>query len=204
MATISCTIPQAFSSKFKISSSSLPGLSSQLLGTQKRLGWVRPCKIGSSAGYRAKCWFKFGKNGVDAEGAGIYGSQTRDDFDRDDVEQVINPPSSACKFTPIFSLINLLLGTILLKIRLFFYCRCYIDGTFSSKRLDFYETDKLINGWNDMAILHVLRINQAKCLIMYSITLCWIRLISITGQYNYDMNCPCNSCENRYLSILTV
>ncbi|WJX33920.1 hypothetical protein P8452_22084 [Trifolium repens] len=32
-------------------------------------------------------WFKFGKNGVDAEGAGIYGSQSRDDFDRDDVEQ---------------------------------------------------------------------------------------------------------------------
>lgn len=90
MATISCTIPQAFSSKFKISASSLPGLSSQLLGTQKRLGWVRPCKIGSSAGYRAKCWFKFGKNGVDAEGAGIYGSQTRDDFDRDDVEQYFN------------------------------------------------------------------------------------------------------------------
>ncbi|MCI03400.1 protein LHCP TRANSLOCATION DEFECT, partial [Trifolium medium] len=34
------------------------------------------------------CWFKFGKNGVDAEGAGIYGSQSRDDFDRDDVEQL--------------------------------------------------------------------------------------------------------------------
>lgn len=38
--------------------------------------------------YRAKCFFKFGKNGVDAEGAGIYGSQSRDDFERDDVEQV--------------------------------------------------------------------------------------------------------------------
>ncbi|GAB2230589.1 hypothetical protein Droror1_Dr00014863 [Drosera rotundifolia] len=36
------------------------------------------------------CWFRFGKNGVDAEGAGIYGSQSRDDFDRDDVEQYFN------------------------------------------------------------------------------------------------------------------
>ncbi|KAL9271523.1 LHCP TRANSLOCATION DEFECT-like protein [Drosera capensis] len=35
-------------------------------------------------------WFRFGKNGVDAEGAGIYGSQSRDDFDRDDVEQYFN------------------------------------------------------------------------------------------------------------------
>ncbi|CAA3006713.1 LHCP TRANSLOCATION DEFECT [Olea europaea subsp. europaea] len=33
---------------------------------------------------------RFGKNGVDAEGAGVYGSQTRDDFDRDDVEQYFN------------------------------------------------------------------------------------------------------------------
>ncbi|KAE8734911.1 Protein LHCP TRANSLOCATION DEFECT [Hibiscus syriacus] len=32
----------------------------------------------------------FGKNGVDAEGAGIYGSQSRDDFDRDYVEQYFN------------------------------------------------------------------------------------------------------------------
>ena len=31
-------------------------------------------------------FFKFGNK--DAEGAGIYGSQARDDFDRDDVEQV--------------------------------------------------------------------------------------------------------------------
>lgn len=44
--------------------------------------------MGPSNGSRAQCWFKFGKNGVDAEGAGIYGSQSRDDFDRDDVEQV--------------------------------------------------------------------------------------------------------------------
>lgn len=33
-------------------------------------------------------FFKFGNK--DAEGAGIYGSQARDDFDRDDVEQYFN------------------------------------------------------------------------------------------------------------------
>ena len=37
---------------------------------------------------RCSAWFKFGSNGMDSTGAGIYGSQTRDDFDRDDVEQV--------------------------------------------------------------------------------------------------------------------
>lgn len=37
---------------------------------------------------RVTCWFKFGKNGLDAEGAGIYGSQGRDDFDVDDIEHV--------------------------------------------------------------------------------------------------------------------
>lgn len=36
------------------------------------------------------CWFKFGKRGVDAEDAGIYGTQKREDFDRDDVEQYFN------------------------------------------------------------------------------------------------------------------
>ncbi|POO00402.1 Ankyrin repeat-containing domain containing protein [Trema orientale] len=59
--------------------------------SSSRLGWVRSSSgIGPSNGSRAKCWFKFGKNGVDAEGAGIYGSQSRDDFDRDDVEQYFN------------------------------------------------------------------------------------------------------------------
>ncbi|KAJ6423241.1 hypothetical protein OIU84_024224 [Salix udensis] len=66
----------------------LPKPHSQFLGLQRNVGWLRPCRIGPSNGSRAKCWFKFGKNGVDAEGAGIYGSQSRDDFDRDDVEQV--------------------------------------------------------------------------------------------------------------------
>ena len=55
-----------------------------------RLRWAGSSSgIGPSNGSRTKCWFKFGKNGVDAEGAGIYGSQSRDDFDRDDVEQVL-------------------------------------------------------------------------------------------------------------------
>ncbi len=38
---------------------------------------------------RVTAWFKFGDNGMDAKGAGIYGSQGRDDFDREDVAQVI-------------------------------------------------------------------------------------------------------------------
>ena len=71
------------------SSTSLPKFSAQFLSGKTRLGWVRESGfIGPSNGSRTKCWFKFGKNGVDAEGAGIYGSQSRDDFDRDDVEQV--------------------------------------------------------------------------------------------------------------------
>ncbi|WCJ37194.1 Protein LHCP TRANSLOCATION DEFECT [Euphorbia peplus] len=65
-------------------------LSSQFLGTRNTIGWAKPIRIGPSNGSRLKCWFKFGSNGVDAEGAGIYGSQSRDDFDRDDVEQYFN------------------------------------------------------------------------------------------------------------------
>ncbi|CAK9175517.1 unnamed protein product [Ilex paraguariensis] len=96
MASIPCTIQLSFPSKPNTSPSSLCGstqclsnLNSQFLGG-KRLGWFRPSRLGPSSGSRATCWFKFGKNGVDAEGAGIYGSQTRDDFDRDDVEQYFN------------------------------------------------------------------------------------------------------------------
>uniref|UniRef100_A0A5B6YV12 Protein LHCP TRANSLOCATION DEFECT n=1 Tax=Davidia involucrata TaxID=16924 RepID=A0A5B6YV12_DAVIN len=97
MASIPCTIQVTFASKPYNSSSSSCGstpclskLNSQFLGIGKRLGWFRPSRIGPSSGSRATCWFKFGKNGVDAEGAGIYGSQTREDFDRDDVEQYFN------------------------------------------------------------------------------------------------------------------
>ncbi|CAL1384571.1 unnamed protein product [Linum trigynum] len=93
MASIPCTSIahlHRFSSKHPNPRSSAPKLASSFLGLQNRGSWVRPCSIGPSNGSRVKCWFKFGKNGVDAEGAGIYGSQARDDFDRDDVEQYFN------------------------------------------------------------------------------------------------------------------
>ncbi|XP_052206555.1 protein LHCP TRANSLOCATION DEFECT [Diospyros lotus] len=96
MASLFCTVQPIFASQSRNSSPSsssprLPKIKTQFLGVAKRLGWVRPARIGpSSSGSRATCWFRFGKNGVDAEGAGIYGSQTRDDFDRDDVEQYFN------------------------------------------------------------------------------------------------------------------
>ncbi|XP_010461933.1 PREDICTED: protein LHCP TRANSLOCATION DEFECT-like [Camelina sativa] len=73
------------------SSSSSPRLlSSRFLGTRYLKLQIRPARLGPSNGSRTTCWFKFGKNGVDAENAGIYGSQSRDDFDRDDVEQYFN------------------------------------------------------------------------------------------------------------------
>ncbi|GAB2277820.1 hypothetical protein Dimus_012524 [Dionaea muscipula] len=64
-----------------------------VLGSSKRvrgLAHLRPRIRKDGNRGRVTCWFKFGKNGVDAEGAGIYGSQSRDDFDRDDVEQYFN------------------------------------------------------------------------------------------------------------------
>ena len=45
------------------------------------LSKVAPARESGRVGF-----FKFGNK--DADGAGIYGSQGRDDFDRDDVEQV--------------------------------------------------------------------------------------------------------------------
>ncbi|KAK8691205.1 hypothetical protein V6N13_074723 [Hibiscus sabdariffa] len=91
MASIPCTFQTAFSSSKPINPlPSLPTFSSKFLGTQNSLSWSRPSKIGPSNGSRTQCWFRFGKNGVDAEGAGIYGSQKRDDFDKDDVEQYFN------------------------------------------------------------------------------------------------------------------
>ncbi|XP_004493199.1 protein LHCP TRANSLOCATION DEFECT [Cicer arietinum] len=96
MASITCTTTHqpiiSNSSKSQISSSSNLS-SSRFLGIRKRsVGWSSlTSRInGPSNGSRFTCWFKFGKNGVDAEGAGIYGSQTRNDFDRDDVEQYFN------------------------------------------------------------------------------------------------------------------
>nr|POE68127.1 protein lhcp translocation defect [Quercus suber] len=87
MASIPCTTHLPFTFKPSTSPSSFSKTNLKFVGVQNRLGWFRPSKLGPSNGSRAKCWFKFGKNGVDAEGAGIYGSQSRDDFDRDDVEQ---------------------------------------------------------------------------------------------------------------------
>ena len=87
--SISCTTHQPITSKPSKSPLSSTKLSSEFLGIRTKVGFARlTSKIGPSNGCRTRCWFKFGKNGVDAEGAGIYGSQSRDDFNRDDVEQV--------------------------------------------------------------------------------------------------------------------
>ncbi|WVZ66096.1 hypothetical protein U9M48_015370 [Paspalum notatum var. saurae] len=98
MASIPCTFQ--LSAKTASSSSSrrvsprAAGLRTPLLGSSAGLGWLRPSRLSrvvpASESGRAgpTCWFKFGNK--DAEGAGIYGSQARDDFDRDDVEQYFN------------------------------------------------------------------------------------------------------------------
>ena len=49
-------------------------------------GWSLLSKVAPARESGRVGFFKFGNK--DAEGAGIYGSQGRDDFDRDDVEQV--------------------------------------------------------------------------------------------------------------------
>ncbi|KAI4306068.1 hypothetical protein L6164_029379 [Bauhinia variegata] len=91
MASIPCTTHQPISSKPLACAVSSSRLTSRFLGIKSKVGFLRLTSgIGPSNGSRAKCWFKFGQNGVDAEGAGIYGSQSRDDFDRDDVEQYFN------------------------------------------------------------------------------------------------------------------
>lgn len=97
MASIPCITGSSinFASKpINYPPSSSTNFSSQFLGTKDNLKCYRASKIGPSNGSRTQCWFKFGKNGVDAKSAGIYGSQSRDDFDRDDVEQVSLPVSS--------------------------------------------------------------------------------------------------------------
>uniref|UniRef100_A0A0V0GYY6 Protein LHCP TRANSLOCATION DEFECT n=1 Tax=Solanum chacoense TaxID=4108 RepID=A0A0V0GYY6_SOLCH len=53
----------------------------------KSVGWCRPSGLGPNCGSRTTCWFNFRQN---SETAGVYGSQSRDDFDRDDVEQYFN------------------------------------------------------------------------------------------------------------------
>lgn len=54
--------------------------------SRRRVSVLFSPSIASSS--RVSAWFKFGKAGFDAESAGIYGSQGREDYDRDDVEHV--------------------------------------------------------------------------------------------------------------------
>ncbi|KAI5641839.1 hypothetical protein M9H77_00387 [Catharanthus roseus] len=88
-STSSCSSSNSVLCKFNNNSSKFLGRKKK-----KKTQQLRWCKstsnFGPNCGWRSICWFKFGKNGVDAEGAGIYGSQSRDDFDRDDVEQYFN------------------------------------------------------------------------------------------------------------------
>lgn len=99
MASIPCTIQlsaRAAMSRRMSPRAAAQGLRTPLLaGAGRRLGWLRPSRLSrvvpasESGRVGPTCWFKFGNK--DAEGAGIYGSQGRDDFDRDDVEQVSQP-----------------------------------------------------------------------------------------------------------------
>eukprot|EP00475_Leptophrys_vorax_P036599 TRINITY_DN6212_c0_g1_i1.p1 TRINITY_DN6212_c0_g1~~TRINITY_DN6212_c0_g1_i1.p1 ORF type:complete len:175 (+),score=18.04 TRINITY_DN6212_c0_g1_i1:138-662(+) len=87
---ISSTVPAAVTASLKPTS--------QIAGRQsfRQSAFVNGValkqKVGASVrgSSRVSAWFKFGKNGLDAGSAGIYGSQGRDDFDRDDVEHYYN------------------------------------------------------------------------------------------------------------------
>ncbi|GBG73025.1 hypothetical protein CBR_g12744 [Chara braunii] len=50
----------------------------------------RLSRLGPSGGSKWDALFKFGKFGFSSEDAGMYGSQGRDDYGRDDVEQYFN------------------------------------------------------------------------------------------------------------------
>ncbi|KAG6407300.1 hypothetical protein SASPL_130287 [Salvia splendens] len=87
----SSSFPSTLQPKFSLNNSSPPPASITpqlrrhfLAGSARSIGWCNRTRLGPTCGSRTTCWFRFGKNGVDAEGAGIYGSQARDDFDRDD------------------------------------------------------------------------------------------------------------------------
>lgn len=96
MASLPCATIHHLQSPSSSSSSVLRKLRSPFLGghgkglSSFRSPTMGPLKNIPTPYSRATCWFRFGNRGVDAEGAGIYGSQTRDDFDRDDVEQYFN------------------------------------------------------------------------------------------------------------------
>ncbi|EFJ26486.1 hypothetical protein SELMODRAFT_228130 [Selaginella moellendorffii] len=66
-------------------------LPSAFLGTSQ-VSWRRQQRLvlANPSGSRVSAWFKFGNRGLDSQGAGIYGSQKRDDFNKDDVEQYFN------------------------------------------------------------------------------------------------------------------
>ena len=118
MASIPCTFQ--LSAKTAASRSVSPraaaqGLRTPLLGSgaaRRGLGWLRPSRLSrvvpasESGRVGPTCWFRFGNK--DAEGAGIYGSQARDDFDRDDVEQV--GLSTQSKWLEIFSSVPLIIA----------------------------------------------------------------------------------------------
>ncbi|EFJ26794.1 hypothetical protein SELMODRAFT_228083 [Selaginella moellendorffii] len=66
-------------------------LPSTFLGTSQ-VSWRRQQRLvlANPSSSRVSAWFKFGNRGLDSQGAGIYGSQKRDDFNKDDVEQYFN------------------------------------------------------------------------------------------------------------------
>ncbi|ONK75280.1 uncharacterized protein A4U43_C03F15220 [Asparagus officinalis] len=83
MASIPCTIHLHIPSLSSPSMERTPSLSSSpFLAFTRRLSWLRPTKLGSKVGPTsggsgsgcsgARCWFKFGSSGVDAEVEGTY------------------------------------------------------------------------------------------------------------------------------------
>ncbi|KAF7015480.1 hypothetical protein CFC21_029319 [Triticum aestivum] len=94
MASIPCTIQLATKTASSSSGWRSPRAAQGGLRTPQLGGgaaWLRPSLLSKVAPARESGrvgFFKFGNK--DAEGAGIYGSQARDDFDRDDVEQYFN------------------------------------------------------------------------------------------------------------------
>ena len=118
MASVSCTSTSINLSPTSFNSRPPLKLGSQFLGLQSNLRWVSPIAIGPSNGSRATCWFNLRQN---AEGAGIYGSQSRDDFIRDDVEQVLLSYCSVDFCFLFFSFIAVLgLFLMIWKFKLFF------------------------------------------------------------------------------------
>ncbi|KAL2943701.1 Protein LHCP TRANSLOCATION DEFECT [Bienertia sinuspersici] len=82
MASISCCIQLSINSRALSSPSTacrVLKLRNGFLGIPRKVLSGSNTKLGPSNGGRVKCWFRF-----NAEGAGIYGSQTRDDYDKDD------------------------------------------------------------------------------------------------------------------------